>query len=346
MKNSFKSIIFILTLFFISVSGITNENNIKAQDIPELHMVILQGDILVAGSSNAEIDGLTMHAKINGTTVGSVVISDKTTSSRYVGLEIGPNEALEGNMISFSIGNQVANETIPFGPISPSGTYCKGCSWVLPLSRTLDLNFTTFPQATPTPVPALAPPAFLTGNVIFGSVLSAPDNLTEIQAYIDNELVGSGTVKGPDFSITIDPGTVEYEGKSVIFKIAGTSSKSSYNFLADDFQTNFKLFFPEYTPPTPTPTVVVVPIPTAIPTATSTPEPTRTPTPVPEPTATYTATPTPTPIVFNSSSEPTTLTADSADGGCNSRGGGPASAGLILLSLAPVYLLNRKRKTK
>jgi len=344
MKNTFKLIVFVLMLLIVSVPSISNENNIQAQDIPELHMLVLQGDIKIAGSSNSAIDTLSLHAKIGETIVGSVTISDKTTSSRYVALEIGPHEQLEGKTINFWIGDEMANESIPFGPTTPSGTYCKGCSWVLPLSSTLNLSFNTFPQATPTPVPASAAPAFLTGNLIFGSVLSAPEELKVIKAYIDGELVGTGTVNGPDFSITIDPGTVAYEGKTVIFEIAGTKSKTTYNFAADDFITEYKLFFPEYIPPTPTPTAV--PLATAVPTATPTPDPTRTPTPMPEPTATYTATPTPTPVVFTSSNENITISAESSDGGCNSRGGGPASVGLILLSLAPVYLLNRKRRIK
>ena len=78
----------------------------------------------------------------------------------------------------------------------------------------------------------------------------------------------------------------------------------------------------------------------------STPEPTRTPTPVPEPTPTYTPTPTPTPIVLSSgdSSNNDLVLADSSEGGCNSRGGGPASVSLILLSLVPAYVLKRKRR--
>ena len=40
------------------------------------------------------------------------------------------------------------------------------------------------------------------------------------------------------------------------------------------------------------------------------------------------------------------ITEDSADGGCNSRGGGPASLGLLMLSMAPLYLINRSRKRK
>ena len=88
---------------------------------------------------------------------------------------------------------------------------------------------------------------------------------------------------------------------------------------------------------TPTPSQPEIP--------TSTPEPTRTPTPVPEPTPTYTPTPTPTPIGLSvSGSNNDLVLADSNDGGCNSRGGGPASVSLILLSLVPAYVLKRKSR--
>ena len=106
-------------------------------------------------------------------------------------------------------------------------------------------------------------------------------------------------------------------------------------------------FFPQYIPPTPTPTAL--PVATAVPLPTSTPEPTRTPTPIPPPTATYTATPTPTAIAFTTSgdSDSQIILEDSDTGGCNSRGGGAASLSLIVLSAAPLYLLNRrKRKSK
>ena len=347
MKIFNKIFIFVVTAILISISGYTDDKNLQAQDIPELHMMIIQGDIYVSGIKNSDLDGLELTAKINNTILGSVIISDRTASSRFVSLQLGPNEDLEGENIEFWIGNQMAAESIPFGPTTPSGSYCKGCSWVLPLSVTQDLNFSTFPQATPTPVPDNAAPAFITGNVIFGSILSAPAELTEISAYIDGLLVGQGSVMGPTFSITIDPGTVDFTGKTVVFKIAGTDSKTTYSFVPDDFITDFKLFFPEYVPPTPTPTVVSVPTATQIPLPTSTPEPTRTPTPVPQPTATYTATPTPTPIVLSTSSDNNNsqiILEDSDTGGCNSRGGGAASLSLIVLSAAPLYLLNRRRR--
>ena len=339
-----KFVLFLLAVLFASTSVFYTDNEASAQDIPELHMIVLQGDVFISGSKNTDIDGLLLNAKIDNNIVGSIEISKGTASSRYVSLEIGPNESLEGKDIEFWIGNQMAIESIPFGPTTPSGTYCAGCSWVLPLSKTLDLNFSAFPVATPTPVPASAAPAFLTGNLIFGSVLSAPAELSIIEAYIGNELVGTGTVSGPDFSITIDPGTVDYIGMDVTFVISGSNSKTTYKFLDDDFQTSFKLFFPEYIPPAPTATPV--PLNTPVPTPTMVPEPTRTPTPLPEPTPTYTATPTPTPIIFTSSNEDSIISAEASDGGCNSRGGGPASLGLLMLSMAPLYLINRNRKRK
>ncbi len=345
--NFLKKIIFsTLAIMLLSIFSVNDSKLIEAQDIPELHMLVIQGDLFVAGAKNSALDGLLVTAKIDGNVVGSTEVSKNTSTSRYVALEIGPNDLLEGKDITFWIGNQKAIETRPFGPTTPSGTYCKGCSWVLPISVNLDLNFSVFPEATPTPVPESAAPAFITGNVIFGSTLSAPEELTEIKAYIGDELVGIGSVKGPDFSITIDPGTVEYINKDVIFVIGGSNSKSTYKFQADDFITDFKLFFPEYTPPAPTATPI--PLATPIPIPTSTPEPTRTPTPVPEPTPTYTPTPTPTPIILSSaggnSNNTDLVLADSSDGGCNSRGGGPASVSLILLSLVPAYVLKRKRR--
>ena len=347
MKILNKIFVFFITALILTISSQSYNNKIQAQDIPELHMMILQGDIFIAGSKNAQVDGLVLTAKIDNQTIGSVKISENTASSRYVSLQLGPEESLEGKDIDFYIGNQKSVESIPFGPTPPSGSHCKGCSWVLPLSVVQDLNFVSFPEATPTPVPDVAPPAFITGNVIFGSILSAPAELTEISAYIDGKLVGKGSVMGPTFSITIDPGTVEYTGKLVNFQIAGTESKTTYTFEPDDFITDFKLFFPEYIPPTPAPTMIAVPTATPIPLPTSTPEPTRTPTPVPLPTATYTATPTPTPIVLSTaadSSDSQIILEDSDTGGCNSRGGGAASLSLIVLSAAPLYLLNRRRR--
>ena len=128
MKIFNKIFIFVVTAILISISGYTDDKNLQAQDIPELHMMIIQGDIYVSGIKNSDLDGLELTAKINNTILGSVIISDRTASSRYVSLQLGPNEDLEGENIEFWIGNQMAAESIPFGPTTPSGSYCKGCS--------------------------------------------------------------------------------------------------------------------------------------------------------------------------------------------------------------------------
>lgn len=328
--------IFLILLVSISFFQINKDDLINAQDIPELHMVVFQGDVMLTGSfaKTSSLDGFLLEAKVDGKTLGSTTIG-KDLTGRFSGLELGPDLNSEGKIISFWIGNQKAIETDIFGPLTTSGEYCRGCTWSLPLSRSINLHFESVPLPTPTPAPASVEPSFLTGTLIFGSILSAPEGVNVIEAYIEDELIGTGTVNGPDFSITLDPGNETYLGKTVMFEIAGYESKTKYTFVAEDFQTDFKLFFPQYIPPTP------VPAATAVPTAIPTPEPTRTSTPVPEPTPTYTPTATPTPIVVSTSSD---LILDNSDGGCNSRGGGPASVGLLLLSLAPVYIISRRRK--
>ena len=331
--------IFLILLVSISFFQINKDDLINAQDIPELHMVVFQGDVMLTGSfaKTSSLDGFLLEAKVDGKTLGSTTIG-KDLTGRFSGLELGPDLDSEGKIISFWIGNQKAIETDIFGPLTTSGEYCRGCTWSLPLSRSINLHFESVPLPTPTPAPASVEPSFLTGTLIFGSILSAPEGVNVIEAYIEDELIGTGTVNGPDFSITLDPGNETYLGKTVMFQIAGYESKTKYTFVAEDFQTDFKLFFPQYIPPTP------VPAATAVPTAIPTPEPTRTSTPVPEPTPTYTPTATPTPIVVSTSSDLILENSDGSDGGCNSRGGGPASVGLLLLSLAPVYIISRRRK--
>ena len=337
-RHFYKLCIAISILFVFVLSD--SKNIVEAQDIPELHMVIFQGDVII-GTGNqktSSLDGLVMDAKISDQIVGSVKIGENLTG-RFSGLEIGPNLTLEGEKISFWIGNEKALEESIFGPLTPSGEYCPGCTWSLPISRSLNLHFNQVPLPTPTPAPAPVLPSFLTGSLIFGSVLSAPEGVKDILAYVGDEIIGVGEVSGPSFSITVDPGNENYLGKEVIFKIEGYESKTKYIFQEDEFKTDVKLFFPQYVPPTSTPTPSQPEIPT------STPEPTRTPTPVPEPTPTYTPTPTPTPIGLSvSGSNNDLVLADSNDGGCNSRGGGPASVSLILLSLVPAYVLKRKSR--
>ena len=338
--------LFILLLALLPVLQlVSTTEKLQAQDIPELRMIVYQGDVMMTGSfaKTSSLDGLLLEAKVDNTVLGSVRIGENL-SGRFSNLELGPDLDFEGSKVTFWIGNQKSLESDTFGPLTASGEYCRGCTWSLPISRTINLHFDKVPEPTPTPAPEAVEPSFLTGNLIFGSVLSAPEGVNIIDAYIGDELIGTGSVNGSEFSITLDPGNETYLNKLVTFVIAGYESKTKYNFLAEDFQTDFKLFFPQYIPPTSTPTPIpaatAVPVPTAVPA----PEPTRTPTPVPEPTPTYTPTPTPTPIVISTSNDLIANNSDGSGGGCNSRGGGPASAGLLLLSLAPAYIISRRRK--
>ena len=345
--NKFKHIklFLLITSIFLSLTLVNTDSSssVEAQEIPELHMLVLQGDIFVNNLKSPSLDGLLLEAKVDSKVVASTNIGE-LTSSRYSGFEIGPLPEDEGSNITFWIGNERAIEETVFGQTTPQGTYCQGCTWSLPISRVVNLHFQQFPLATPTPIPDKAAPTFITGNLIFGSMLSAPEGFNTITALIDGETVGTGSVEGPLFSITIDPGTVDYIGKEVVFMIGNSLSKTSFTFEQDGFITDFKLFFPTYVAPTPVP---VTPTVAPVPTATSTPEPTRTPTPLPEPTATYTPTATPTPIVFQSSMDSGSsdgIIAEDGSGGCNSRGGGAASLSLIILSAAPLYILNRRRR--
>ena len=99
----------------------------------------------------SELDGLLLEAKVNGSIIGTVTIG-QTLSGRYSGLELGPNSSAEGgtNRI-LDRKSKVFGTTMIFGKLTVSGTYCKGCTWSLPESRVLNLNFNTVPQATPTP---------------------------------------------------------------------------------------------------------------------------------------------------------------------------------------------------
>ncbi len=334
MKKILYAFVLALIINFVS----TPNTDISAQEIPELHALILQGDVYLGASKTSELDGKMLDAKIDGNIVASIEIGELLTG-RFSGFEIGPDIPNEGKTISFYVGNEVASQTIPFGPTTPSGEYCKGCTWTLPISININLYFSNFPQPTPTPAPLSANPSFITGQVIFGSSITPPSSVNELVAKYNDEIIGIGTIEDGVFSITIDPGTEDYIGKEITFISAGYKAKTNYIFQEDDFITEFKLFFPEFVP-TPTPTIAPV---ATIPT--STPEPTRTPTPLPEPTATYTATPTPTPIALTTSqNESSIILEDSDSGGCNSRGGGAASLSLIILSAAPLYILNRRRR--
>ena len=65
---------------------------------------------------------------------------------------------------------------------------------------------------------------------------NAPDGYETIIAKIDDESIGSGTVTGGNFTITADPGTVEYIGKDMIFHIGEYISQTKIKFESDGFK--------------------------------------------------------------------------------------------------------------
>ena len=96
------SVLFLLTLFIFAglVENSIEDNTLLAQDIPELHMLVLQGNVYLNGSVATSLDGYTIDAKIGQTQIGSVKIGS-SLSGRYSGFEIGPNVSLEGETVKF-----------------------------------------------------------------------------------------------------------------------------------------------------------------------------------------------------------------------------------------------------
>ena len=115
----------LILTFLLTVSFDRNSDTVQAQDIPELHMLVLQGDLFLTPTTQktSRFDGLLLEAKIDGEILGSTIIG-KNLTGRYSGLEVGPNIDLEGKQISFYIGGEVALEKEIFGPVTVQGSYC------------------------------------------------------------------------------------------------------------------------------------------------------------------------------------------------------------------------------
>ena len=95
----FYKISFVLAMLFIFVLADKN-NVVEAQDIPELHMIVFQGDVII-GTGNVKtssLDGYVLDAKIDNKIVASTEIG-KNLTGRYSGLEVGPIVELEGKKV-------------------------------------------------------------------------------------------------------------------------------------------------------------------------------------------------------------------------------------------------------
>ena len=345
----------IVTAFAIALGGslFTGRDIAHAQgQPPEIRILTLQGNVTVGGQPAG--NGLKITARV-GTYESLPVIVGASSAGRYVGLNVGPSPLNEGKVVEFWLEGQVkASETEILSPIV-SGSPCPSCSWTLPILRTLNLTFATAPVPTATPTftptatPVILAPSFYGGRVVAGN--DVPPDGTEIVAKIGDYTSSPVKITGGKFSLLVNPAAEKYRNQPIEFVIGAFVATSATVFVPGTTREDLILAFPVIPTPTPTstPTPTVTPTATATATATATvtPEPTRTSTPVPSPTATVTPTPTPTPIASATPTGPTpTVPGLLWSGGCNTKGGGSANAGMIGLFLIPVALAAWQRSKR
>ncbi len=326
----------------VTVGGLTLQDRAEAQGLPELRTAIYQGNVTIDGEPAP--NGFELTARIRNS-AGDVIytsaptIVGNTVDSRYTALVVGPAPEAEGRVIEFWLDDQVISTNVSvFAPIL-NGQVCLGCSWTLPLLRTLDLDFPTAPVATPTPSPTPTPtavvllPSLYSGQVLAGS--SIPPDGTPIFAQVGDYTSPFASIEDGRYQVVVNPVGEEYLDAPVVFFIGELRAVQSVPFKGNEFLDSLNLIFPNLPPP-PTPT----------PEPTATPEPTRTPTPVPTPSPTATPTVTPTPIVTTEPTAQATATPDPDDSGggsCSARSGGPASTGILALLALPFGLLLSRR---
>lgn len=323
-------------LSVIATGVLAIQERAEAQGLPELRTAIYQGDVTINGEPAP--NGFELTAKIRGDS-GEVIytsppaIVGKSVDSRYTALVVGPARDAEGRTIEFWLDDQVISTDVSvFAPLL-GGRVCLGCSWTLPLLRTLDLDFPSVPVATPTPSPSPTPtpvillPSLYSGQVLAGSAI--PPNGTAIYAKVGDYVSPFSTIENGRYQLVVNPVDEAFLDAQVVFFIGDLRAVQSIPFKGNEFLGSFNLIFPDL-PPTPTPT----------PEPTATPEPTRTPTPVPTPSPTATPTVTPTPINSGTATPQATPTEanDVGGGTCNSYAGGPASSGIVALFALPFGL--------
>lgn len=331
----------------VMTSVLAFQERAEAQGLPELRSIIFQGNVTIAGEPSP--DGFVVTAKIRNS-AGDVIytspgaIVGRSVESRYTALVVGPAPEAEGGVIEFWLDDQVISTSVSvFAPIL-NGQVCRGCSWTLPILRSLNLDFPVAPVATPTPTPSPTPtevvllPSLYSGQVIAGSAI--PPDGTPIYASVGDYVAPFATIQNGRYQLVVNPVDESYLNALVTFFIGDIQAVQSTPFKGNEFLESFNLIFPPL-PPTPTPTQVP-------PTPTATPEPTRTPTPTPSPTPTATPTVTPTTIAQTTPTQQATSTPDpeGSGGSCNALGGGPASTGALALFAIPLALLVARRLRK
>lgn len=316
----------LLAVLFAGVVG-AGSTSTRAQGFPSLGFTLYQGSVTVAGQPAA--DGLEIRARIVGTSHVSPVVT--TENGRYIALQLGPVENVDGSEIEFVLENQIVATTRDTYFIPNCGA--EPC----PQSRVFNVVFASAPLV-PTAVPSL--PARYSGFISAGGALPPDSSSLTVRIGSSYEVTG-GSISGDDFSIIVDPQDISLTGTAVEFFLGGIRSTQTVPYQPGEILANIILTFSSLPEPTPVPTPV--PEPTATPAPTATPQPTRTPTPVPTntPAPTATATPTPFPPTATPQVETTATPVSGGDEGgglCSANTGGPASVGQIGILLAPLAL--------
>ena len=93
--------LYVFSLLFFGIHIIEPVQSVEAQEIPELHMLVVSGDVFLEGNAirTDSLDGYKLEAKIGNVSLGSVGIGNVVTG-RFSGLQVGPNESLEGNNLN------------------------------------------------------------------------------------------------------------------------------------------------------------------------------------------------------------------------------------------------------
>ena len=327
-------------------------------------MVHYQGSITALGNNLDSIDtGITQLEIVFSTPAQSLKVNNIPTSitegqykfstifgdpipARYH-IDIGPGVP-ERAEFDIYIGGQKANQTVMFDPEPVNGCKINNCYNV-----TLDLTLDVIPRPTPTAVPptptplALVNPSLYSGEIRIGSTL-VPDNVEVYAILVDyqSEIVKTS---GGRYSITLNPGTINYVGQDFNLIIQGVYSLTTLPFEANVFTSDSNFLFPDFE-------VTTLPIPMLLEAPTPTPIPTPMPTPTPPEPEKIIIVVTPTP----SNEKPQSLVAESTGpreseplaeplaeqgGGCSSSGGGNSSISIfsLLLALLLTVLSYRKR---
>lgn len=326
-------------------------------------MVHYQGSITVLGSDLDTYDtGISQLEVVFSTPAQSLKVNNVPTSitegqfkfstifgdpipARYH-IDVGPGvpERIEFEVY---IGGKKANQTVIFDPEPVNGCKINNCYNV-----SVDLTLDVIPRPTPTAVPptptplALVNPSLYSGEIRIGSTL-VPDNV-EVYAILADYQSDKVKTSGGKYSLTLNPGTINYVGQDFNLIIQGIYSLTTLPFEANLFTSDSNFLFPDFE-------VTTLPTPMLLEESTPTPIPTPTPTSIPPEPERIIIVATPTP----SSEKPQSLVAESTGpresepmaepmaeqgGGCSSSGGGNSSISIFSLLLALLFPILSYRK--